>query len=127
MKQYLFLLLLIAIVGTRSLGQCSSVFIELNTQAQVDDFLINYGDYDTIFNCIIGPSADISKLDSLQNAKVILQDLQIQSVTFLNDLTGLQNLNVGRDLTIRENPALTDLSGLGHIEAVEQNVFITEK
>lgn len=102
-------------------AQCPPGDIYLNTQGQVDNFLINYP------NCTDFPGSmdigtdfsGITNLNGLQNLNSIGGDLIIRLADLLTSLTGLNSLNtIGGYLEIANNEGLVSLTGLENLDSI---------
>lgn len=140
MKKHLLLPLLIFIYslgfsqppGSGNTGCAPWLLIELNSQAEVDSFPINFADSSYI-GCLKIYGQDINNLDSLISIESIGNNLIIGSGSPMGDLTGpfsgnpllmnldgLNNLSVvGNLVLIYDNDLLSDLSGLSNLTSCE--------
>lgn len=125
MRQILFnwFCVIISLTGSCCISaQCPTFedYIQFNSQAEVNQFLIDYPNCTSIEGrLIIGSNntSDITDLNPLQNL-ISTQGLLIQS-TSLTNLEGLENLTSNNgELAIRYNNNLTDLSALGGVREV---------
>ncbi len=95
---------------------CQVGNLNLNSQSQVDSFLVNYHDCEELTGTIqIVSAADdyITNLTGLASIKSISGSLLIANNTYLEDLIGLDNLEfVGGDMAITNNAGLLSLDGL---------------
>src|SRR5690606_10972049 len=112
-KFWLFVFLTFFSLGVKA--QCPTGDINLNSQAQVDAFGVNYPNCTEISGglFIYGNITDLSPLSNLTS---IGGHLQISDTYTLTNLDGLSNLtSIGGYLAIYNNQALTDISGLQNI------------
>ncbi len=100
-------------------AQCPPGDVTFTTQAQLNQFILDYPGC-TIFpdNVTIG-GPDITDLSPLQNLTSIGGLLQISNNSALTSLSGLENLtSIGGYLYIGFNSALTSLSGLENLTSI---------
>src|SRR5690606_24642281 len=110
-----------------SYGQCPPGNVYFTTQAEVDNFAVNYP------NCtVINGNLDIQGFSSITNlsglSQIIEVDgyLQIMSSLTLNSLSGLDNLqSVGDFLRIGDINVST-LTGLDNLSSVSGNFIVIE-
>lgn len=129
-----------------SYSQNCSNNINLSSQIDVNDYIINYG-CDTIFQNLNIEGLDITNLQGLSNIKVIKGQLQILN-TSLNDLSGLSltyagsiriinntsliyadinsliqirtlNINAGQNLEIGNNPQLLKIGPFNNLDSIK--------
>lgn len=110
------------------MAQCPLGPIELNTQAEVDNFVTDYPgctateDALVIGSSSIDPIVDLSPLGVLVFVK---GGLVIQGNSMLNSLVGLDNVTaVGGDLDIAFNSGLMNLSALENLSAIGGSLSI---
>jgi hypothetical protein len=97
------------------------------SQADIDNFQINYPDCNVLEGDVTISGVDITDLDELINVTSIGGDLTVQGNPVLNDLTGLDNLgSVGSDLNISGNDSLTTLIGLGSLTTIGGDATISD-
>jgi len=101
-------------------SQCLINGITLTTQAEVNQFPINYPGCSAIVGDLnIEGGVSIVDLSPLSQITSVGGDVKLFQNQFLSDLTGLDNLTtVGGLLRISENDALTDLSKFNNITSV---------
>jgi hypothetical protein len=106
---------------------CSTGYIGLWSQIEVDNFQLEYGPCDRLLGLTIEGN-DITNLDGLAGLSEVVSSLDIKNNAALNDLSGFSSLiSVGRNLWIENNDALTTLDGLsalisvGHVLAIIYN------
>lgn len=101
-----------------SFAQCPNTDIYLETQADVDDFAINYPNCTTLVNALwIGTEPNnITNVDGL-NPITSAQDIFMRHAQ-VNDFSGLNNLEEARDLSFGYNNSMLDLQGLTSLQTV---------
>ncbi|MFN8304314.1 MAG: hypothetical protein U0U46_17635 [Saprospiraceae bacterium] len=103
---------------------CAVGLVDLLTQADVDNFPINYPGCSVIEGHVrIGylgsPGSDIVNLNGLSGLTAITGDLEIHVNPQLANLDGLSNItSVGGNLSIIANDALGSLGGLSNLTSV---------
>ncbi len=121
MRKLLLIISLLSIIQNLALAQsCLPEGIEFSTQAEIDNFQINYPNCTEIEGdvTINGPT-EISNLLGLSVVESIEGNLYISLNLNLNSLSGLENLTyVGEELQIWNNPALSNLDNLSNLEHV---------
>lgn len=126
MKNFFYALLTLAFTPLALTGQaCSDPTITLATQADVDDFPMNYGCTAIAGTLVIGSefgpaTNNITNLDGLAGLTSV-ERLFIGYNSALNDLSGLGGLESVNELSIEGNASLSsleDLSGLTTINTV---------
>ena len=101
---------------------CLDSGVQLTTQAEVD--AAQFCDV-VSGELTIGPSGDITNLDSLANLTSVGLKLIIFKNAVLTNFDGLANLtSVGETLYISENVALTNLDGLGKLTSVGETLVV---
>lgn len=118
------ILLLLTLLTTVGYSQCpSGQFVDLNSQAEVDQFIIDYPNCTVVNNLWIGTNpgstTNITNLDALANIEVVNGYLKIQHnplLTSLAPLFGIQlnNINTSdlNDHSIINSPLVTTIDGL---------------
>lgn len=119
---YSFLVLLYAVFSLS--GQCPSGDIVFTTQAQVNQFNSLYPNCHRIKGSISIDYSNIIFLDSLYKIDTIDFGLAIRQNSALRSLEGLQNLKFIQDLTISENPLITNLKGLRSLKNANNSLGI---
>lgn len=95
---------------------CPTGTLFLETQAQVDAFIINYPNCTVYDGNIIITGSNITNLNGLNNIVSILGYLDITYAHNLTNLAGLSNLtNIGGYLFIQHNDGMTSLNGLNAV------------
>jgi len=128
------LTILIGCFATISFAQCPTGIIILQTQAQVDNFTINYPNCNQILNGLqIGPDSGSSNISNLNNLQGLVQldgGLNILNNPLLNDLTAFSNLNQLEDIYLFNNPLITSFDGLQGITSINdiklEQSFVTD-
>ncbi len=108
---------------------CLPEGISFTTQAEIDNFQINYPDCDNIEGELWIQGNDIINLNGLNVLTDIGGDLYIDDNEVLISLTGLEGLNyIGGNLTIGSypggNPVLQSLSSLADLTLIGGNIYI---
>lgn len=112
--------LVIGLLSTVNLkAQCPTADIELNTQHEVDNFIIEYPNCKEFpYNLKVRHGSDVTNLDGLQNLEKVIGDLYIEWNPVLIDISGLNNLqSVGGTLWIYNNSSLASISDLTSLES----------
>jgi hypothetical protein len=105
---------------------CLPYGITFETQAQVDNFQIEYPNCTEIEGNVWINGDDITNLNGLNVLTYIGGELYLNDSDSLTDLTGLENLNyIGGLLMAYSNDMLTSFSGLDNLTAIGQQLFIT--
>jgi hypothetical protein len=87
------------------------------SQAEIDNFQLNYPGCTDLAGTVKISGSDISSLDSLCVITSIEGSLEIHNNPLLTSLSGLDSLTVtGNAVTIVGNSILTDISALSHID-----------
>ncbi|MBK8503283.1 MAG: hypothetical protein IPL46_14335 [Saprospiraceae bacterium] len=104
-------------------GQLPTVI--LRTQAEVDNYPLQYSNADSIYSLKIGydfyegETSKTKNLDSLYAIKYVSRELRIEYNDSLVSLAGLENLSlVGRHIWISNNKSLASLDGLSGLDSV---------
>ncbi len=132
MKHLFFILALF--LSLNLFGQCPPGNVTFSSQADVDQFALDYPNCTTISgDLIIGSTANtsggvyfnISDLSALSNLSQVTGILYIKKNTPLISLTGLFSLSNVGGLEVSNNDSLTSLSGLSSLVATTGSIFIT--
>ncbi|NTV83601.1 MAG: hypothetical protein HGA23_04795, partial [Bacteroidales bacterium] len=116
--------MLISLIGMSQ--SCLPTGINFTTQAQIDNFQLNYPGCSGIEGGVEIEGDDIFNLDGLGVLTSIGGSLYITNNDNLNDLSGLVSLSsVGGSLLISTNASMTSLDGLENLNAVLSDVFIS--
>lgn len=127
MKKFTLLLAIIFIYSTTLSQSCLPEGITFSTQAQIDNFHIDFPGCTVIEGNvnIWGGSNNITNLNGLSVLTAIDGWLWIEINPFLGSLTGLDNVtSIGGYLYIRYNASLTDLTGLDNVTSIGGQVNI---
>ncbi len=123
----IYLILIFTLNFAALWGQCPSGSLNITSQAQIDNFAINYPNCTQIAGGVTIDehwSTPIYNLNGLSQVTSIGGDIRIYGNHLLENLTGLDNLTIVGGLDIYENDALVDLTGLENISIVEGSVNI---
>ncbi len=115
-KNFIFFrysLFVIPLIGFSQCPDFNATFEELNSQAEVDAFAVNYSDCTDFFQLVIS-GEDITDLSTLSGLSYISQ-LVIYNNSSLISLTGLEGLTDVDVLNISNNDLLVDLTGLNNL------------
>ncbi len=103
-------------------GGCGDNIV-LSSQAEVDDFPINYDCIE--INDLIIDGSDITDLSPLSSITTVNGYLTINNNVNLTNLNGLHNIgSVAEYLSISNNSALSNLNGFGNLLSIGGNVEI---
>lgn len=99
---------------------CPEGGIAFTTQAQLNNFAINYPNCTNFAGSIvIGPSSTITDISPLSNLQTIGGELYISNLVYLQDLDGLDALtSVGGNLTIHSFGELQNVNALSSLTTV---------
>jgi len=101
------------------LPQCPPSFIEFNSQAEIDQFVIDYPYCSNLTNGVFISGEDITNLSAFSNVTSVNGHFSIYCCNNLTDLTGLENLTtVSDNLVINTNEALTNIEAWGNVTTV---------
>jgi len=115
MKKIQLLTLIILTLNGIIYSQCPA-YLTLNTQTQIDNFIIEYPDCTEIYGQVYISGENITNLNGLSNLISIGQELLIEDNNNLIDISGLSNLNhIGGVFTIKNNDVLASLIGLSNL------------
>jgi hypothetical protein len=119
MKKATLIVFLGSLLNTALLSQPCPDYLQLTTQAQVDNFIIQYPNCTSIPEYVTITGNEITNLNGLHNLEHIGGCLNIVDTYGLTSLAGLDNLtSVNEWLEIQENENLVSLSGLDNLESV---------
>lgn len=114
-----FLLFTVIAFTLAAKAQCPNGELDFTTQAQVDNFIIQYPNCTAIDGDIQVSGNNITNLEGLSNIVSISGALEIRNANNLDNLDGLENLvSVGTDLIIRSNADLANIEGLSSLTTV---------
>lgn len=104
-------------------AQCPPGDVTLSTQAQVNQFLIDYPNCTQITGNLTiadgsNPSTDVTNLAPLSNLTTVTGGVGIFNNPFLANLNGLNITNVGGATSIEGNPVLQHINGLNSITSI---------
>jgi len=110
-------------------AQCPPGDVTLSTQAQVNQFLIDYPNCTQITGNLTiadgsNPSTDVTNLAPLSNLTTVTGGVGIFNNPFLTNLNGLNITNIGGATTIEGNPVLQNIDGLTSIISIGGAVII---
>ncbi len=117
-------LILFGFIAQFTFGQCPTTDISFTTQAEIDQFTIDYPNCtELVVNIgITGDSStgnDITNLQGLENLTSISGHLNILYNSNLVNLQGLENItSIGGDLVLFSNPSLVNLEGLNNLTSI---------
>ncbi len=121
---------LLFIVNITIAQDCPPGDLTINTQAEMDDFLISYPNCSEIEGNVyitdtVGFDSNITNLLGLENITSIGGEFRIQNNDNLTSLSGLENLiSIDDDLWIQNNNNLVNLSGLENIITIGGELVI---
>lgn len=137
MKKLYFITLLLLLFVFKANAQCPPGNLTVTTQAQVDQFIINYPNCTSISGALqIGPAVqnspgNITDLSALSNITSVSGNLYIQNNANLQSVDGLQIetvggwLYIGGDDITKTNLELTNLNGLSSLTSVAEDIYIS--
>ncbi len=127
MRKILFIFTLLCTTLSTNAQPCITNNITFTSQAQVDDFPIQFPNCTEIQgNVEIDGDADITNLNGLNSIVIIDGDLEIYDNSNLTSLTGLEQLDtITGDLDIIGN-GLVSLNGLNNLNHVAGFVYISD-
>ncbi|MCK6691752.1 MAG: hypothetical protein L6Q97_06565, partial [Thermoanaerobaculia bacterium] len=124
MKKTTFSLLLSLACCHWLAAQCPTGDVTFSTQGQVDNFLLNYPNCDSILGSLrIGTSLDITDLSALASIRFVKKSILITGNQVLTTLSGLDSIYTfggfsanftPESLVIQNNDQLLNLKGLGN-------------
>ncbi len=124
------LIILVVFIYNNALTQtCLPDGISFNSQAEIDNFPINYPGCTEIegYVSIYGIGSGIINLEGLSQITSIGETFQISNTVSLTSLTGLQNLSsIGGSLEIFNNTGLISLSGLENLSSIGEHLHISD-
>ncbi|MEZ4849181.1 MAG: hypothetical protein R3B93_11300 [Bacteroidia bacterium] len=95
-------------------GQCPTGNLLLSTQAEIDNFPINYPNCTSTFNSLEINGNSITNLQGLSSLQTV-GDLTIKNNPNLTSLSGLDNLQSTFVFLFRNNDSISDFSGLENL------------
>lgn len=121
---YFFLLMLLALISAKA-QSCLPEGITFSTQAQIDNFQLNFPSCSEIEGTVTISGSDITNLNGLTVVTSIGGGLYIYFNDILTSLTGLGNvISIGENLLISSNNVLASLMGLANLTSIEGNIEI---
>jgi len=104
---------------------CIPFGVKFFSQAQVDNFVIDYPDCTEIEGFVEFVGTDIINLDALSQITKIGKYLRIENTSLVN-LNGLENVTIlGEYLEVLDNPLLENLKGLDNVTNVGGKIQLT--
>lgn len=97
-------------------AQCPTGNISLKTQAEVDNFIIQYPNCTELDRLDVTQGTDIVNVNGLRNLTKINGDLNITHNPVLTDLSGFNNIKSTGYLWIANNSSFTDLNAFPELE-----------
>ncbi len=121
MKKLIFLFVIVFIIQTTATAQsCLPDGITFTTQAEIDNFQINYPNCTEIEGDVEIGGDDITNLNGLNALTSIGGGLKIRGNNTLTSLVGLDNVTfLGGYLDILDNHGLVSLTGLESLTSIE--------
>lgn len=110
--------LVIGLLSTVNLkAQCPTGIVSLKTQAEVDNFIIQYPNCTELDQLDVTLGVDIVNVNALSKLKRINGQLNITHNPLLNNLSGLSNIeHVGSNFWIANNASLTSITIFNKLE-----------
>jgi len=106
--------------------QCPEGPVTFTTQAQINQFAVDYPNCTAISGALSFSGSDITSLAPLNGITNVGDNLLIQN-TSLSNLNGLNNVTtVGGDIDIFNNASLATLNGLNSLASTAGNLVINE-
>ena len=121
-----FIFLSLLLTPRLSIAQCGpSGNLVLHSQADIDNFIAQYGNCTEIKNNLVINGMDITNLDGLHQIKKINGFLFLYGLVSLTDITGLSSLDsIGGYLSLNDNDLLTNVDGFTSLRWVGGNLGI---
>jgi hypothetical protein len=124
-KDFIILMLLLEFPAITFSQPCLSGGITFSTQADIDNFQINYPNCTEIEGNVSISGSGITNLAGLSILVRINGDLNIFSNDSLINLSGLNGLTIiGGSLTLSINPLLTNLLGLTALKSIGGSILL---
>lgn len=115
-----------AVTAACGISQCPPGNITLTTQAQVNQFAIDYPNCTQINGYLTVGGSNITNLNGLSNLTSTVGSLDITQNPLLTDISGLSNItSVGQELAIRNNAVLQSIISLSNINTVTGGLWIS--
>ena len=125
MKTLYILFIGLLVSGGVMAQSCLPEGIIFTTQAQIDNFQINYPNCTEIEGYVEINGYDITNLNGLNVLTTIGEGLYIDGDNSLTSLTGLENLtSIGEYIAIVYNAALISLTGLDNLTSIGGDLWI---
>jgi acyl-[acyl carrier protein]--UDP-N-acetylglucosamine O-acyltransferase len=129
MKKFYIILIALFVVNGAMGQSCLPQGITFNTQAQIDNFQINYPNCTQIEGIVTIIGSNITNLNGLSDVTSIGGNLIIGRYSggnpALTSLTGLESLtSIGGLLLIEDNYTLTSLTGLDNVTSIGEDLQI---
>ncbi|MCE7064325.1 T9SS type A sorting domain-containing protein [Dyadobacter sp. CY326] len=124
MKNTLNLTILLAFLSFAALAQCTIGEVRLTSQADVDNFSVQYPSCTKLIGNLLISGPDITSLSGLLPITTITGDIQIYENPLLTSLAGLNSLTsvVNGKIQIASNPVLATLNGLNALTTITNNI-----
>lgn len=115
-----------AVVAACSTPQCPPGNVTLTTQAQVNQFAIDYPNCTQINGYLTIGGNNITNVNALSNLTSTVGSLDITANPLLTDISGLSNItSVGQELAIRNNAVLQSVASLSNINTVTGGLWVS--
>jgi len=109
----------VAVAAACGITLCSPGNVTLTTQAEVDQFAIDYPFCTQINGVLTIDGDDIINLDGLNNIASVTAYMAIQNNALLENVNGLENITtLGTSLSIINNPVLLHINGLTGLSSI---------
>ncbi|MEL6810012.1 MAG: T9SS type A sorting domain-containing protein [Bacteroidota bacterium] len=106
------------VISLLSFGQCPTTFPDFTTQAQVDDFIIQYPDCTEIDGYLSITGNDITNLNGFSNITEIGFALMVSNADALVNFEGLNTVETIGWLMITNNDNLENFNGLENVTTI---------
>ena len=121
--------MIILIFGIPLLTFSQSCFpdgIEFHTQAEIDNFQVNYPNCTEIEGSLFIRNNEIKNLNTLSVLTSVGENIYITNCDSLISLSGLNNIkSIGENLYVSGNFLLSNLNGLNNLKAVSGHFYIS--
>jgi len=125
MKKTFLLLLLLFTFATSFSQPCLQVGIVFNSQAEINNFQVNFPNCTGIEGDVTISGNDITNLIGLSMLTFFGGDLIVENNISLGSFTGLENVSsIGGDLIINGNNILTSFAGLNNVSSIGGDIVI---
>jgi len=105
-------------------SQCPIGSVTLNSQAEVNNFRVDYPNCTELQSQLRVEGADITNLQGLSNLTHLNQGLFLLNNPILPNLMGLQNVEYANGIILIDNASLSTLQGLNNLEMVDGGMQI---